>query len=367
MNADIIKTYYAGKKVLVTGDTGFKGSWLSLWLSYLGAHVYGIGLPPQSKDDNFVLCELESLISHKTLDICDHHALYDYVQDISPDIVFHLAAQPLVRLSYEIPRETMQTNVMGTVHILEAVRNTPSITTAIMVTSDKCYENKEWMHGYRECDEMGGYDPYSASKGAAEIVIRSYLHSYFNDSSSTRIASVRAGNVIGAGDQSMDRIIPDCIRSIRGGDPLIIRNPHALRPWQHVLEPLSGYLLLGALLGMNQSHAFSGAWNFGPRYESIVPVEQVVQRFFSIAGSGTYQCQSSSANLHEAVTLALDIAKAVLLLKWSPVLDIQETLKWTWDGYKVEKSGESIKSHRIQQIEEYMHRMDAISNHEPVQ
>jgi CDP-glucose 4,6-dehydratase len=369
MNAKIIRNYYAGKKVLVTGDTGFKGSWLSLWLSHLGAHVYGIGLPPQSKGDNFVLCELDSLILHKMLDICDHHTLYDYVQNISPDIVFHLAAQPLVRLSYEIPRETMQTNVMGTVHILEAVRNTPSITTAIMVTSDKCYENKEWMHGYRECDEMGGYDPYSASKGAAEIVIRSYLHSYFDDSSSAHIASVRAGNVIGAGDLSLDRIIPDCIRSIRGGNSLTIRNPHALRPWQHVLEPLSGYLLLGALLGMNYSNSscseekqqLCGAWNFGPRYENIVPVEQIVRMFFAIAGSGTYQV-SSSANLHEASTLALDIAKSVLLLKWSPVLDIQETLKWTWDGYNVEKSGEPIRAHRIQQIEEYMHRMDAVTS-----
>jgi CDP-glucose 4,6-dehydratase len=244
-----------------------------------------------------------------------------------------------------------------------------------MVTSDKCYENKEWVHGYRECDEMGGYDPYSASKGAAEIVIRSYLHSYFNDSHSASIASVRAGNVIGAGDQSMDRIIPDCIRSIRSGNPLIIRSPLALRPWQHVLEPLSGYLLLGALLGMNHStndssrapcceekQRLCGAWNFGPRYENIIPVEQIVQMLFSIAGSGTYQCQSSPAQLHEAVTLALDIAKAVLLLKWSPVLDIQETLEWTWDGYKAEKSEESIRSHRIQQIEEYMHRMDAVSH-----
>jgi CDP-glucose 4,6-dehydratase len=259
---------------------------------------------------------------------------------------------------------------MGTVHILEAVRNTPSIITAIMITSDKCYENKEWVHGYRECDEMGGYDPYSASKGAAEIVIRSYLHSYFNDSSSACIASVRAGNVIGAGDQSMDRIIPDCIRSIRGGSPLIIRNPHALRPWQHVLEPLSGYLLLGALLGVNESNSscseekqkLCGAWNFGPRYESIVPVEQIVKMFFSIAGSGTYQCQSSSENPHEASTLALDIAKAVLLLKWNPLLDIQETLQWTWDGYKVEETKESIKNHHIQQIEEYMCRMDGISH-----
>ena len=369
MNAEIIRNYYTGKKVLVTGDTGFKGSWLSLWLSYLGVHVYGIGLPPQSKDDNFVLCKLDSLISHTTLDICDHQALYDYIQKISPDIVFHLAAQPLVRLSYEIPRETMLTNVMGTVHVLEAVRNTPSIQAAIMVTSDKCYENKEWMHGYRECDEMGGYDPYSASKGAAEIVIRSYLHSFFNDSSSASIASVRAGNVIGAGDQSLDRIIPDCIRSIRGGDALIIRNPQALRPWQHVLEPLSGYLLLGALLGINRENnscneekqCLCGAWNFGPRYESIIPVEQMVKTLFSIAGSGTYQCQSSSANPHEASTLALDIGKAVLILKWKPVLDIQETLQWTWDGYKAEKSGESVKTQRIQQIGEYMRRMDAFS------
>jgi len=373
MNAEIIKKYYAGKKVLVTGDTGFKGSWLSLWLSYLGAHVYGLGLPPSPEDGNFELCELDSLISHKTLDICDYHALHDHILHISPDIVFHLAAQPLVRLSYEIPRETMLTNVMGTVHILEAIRHVPSIHAAIMVTSDKCYENKEWIHGYRECDPMGGYDPYSASKGAAEIVIQSYLHSYFNNSSSACIASVRAGNVIGAGDQSLDRIIPDCIRSIRGGKPLIIRNPSALRPWQHVLEPLSGYLLLGALLGMKHStndsngrtcceekRRLCGAWNFGPRYESIIPVEQIVKMFFTIAGSGTYQCESSSAHLHEASTLALDIAKAVLLLKWSPVLDIHETLQWTWDGYKVEKSEESIRSHRIQQIEEYMNRMDAV-------
>ena len=369
MDGEIIRNYYAGKKVLVTGDTGFKGSWLSLWLSYLGAQVYGIGLPPSSEDGNFVLCQLDSLISHTTLDICEYHTLCDHIAKISPDIVFHLAAQPLVRLSYEIPRETIQTNVMGTVHVLEAVRLIPSIQTAIMITSDKCYENKEWVHGYRECDEMGGYDPYSASKGAAEIIIRSYLHSFSNDFNSACIASVRAGNVIGAGDQAVDRIIPDCIRSIRSGTDLIIRSPHALRPWQHVLEPLSGYLLLGAVLGMNHSSHDSacreekqrlcGAWNFGPQYENIVPVEQIVQTFFDIAGLGTYSVQSSSDNPHEASILALDIAKAALLLKWHPILDIRETLQWTWDGYEAERSGTSVRSHRMQQIKEYMHRMNA--------
>ena len=371
MNAEIIRNYYTGKKVLVTGDTGFKGSWLSLWLSYLGAHVYGIGLAPVSQEDNFVLCELDSVISHTTLDICEYQALYAYMEKVSPDIVFHLAAQPLVRLSYEIPCKTIQTNVMGTVHVLDAVRLIPSIHTAIMITSDKCYENKEWVHGYRECDEMGGYDPYSASKGAAEVIIRSYLHSFFQDFNSACIASVRAGNVIGGGDQAADRIIPDCIRSIRTGTDLIIRNPHALRPWQHVLEPLSGYLLLGAVLGMKHSSLKSaccgekqrlcGAWNFGPHYESIISVERIVKTLFSIVGSGSYSIQSSSNNPHEASTLALDIAKAALLLQWYPILNIHETLQWTWDGYEAEKSGGSVRSHRIQQIEEYMHRMNAVS------
>jgi CDP-glucose 4,6-dehydratase len=357
--------------VLVTGDTGFKGSWLSLWLSYLGAHVYGIGLAPLSKEDNFVLCEIDSVISHTTLDICEQQELCKHMEKISPDIVFHLAAQPLVRLSYEIPNKTIQTNVMGTVHVLDAVRLIPSIRAAIMITSDKCYENKEWVHGYRECDEMGGYDPYSASKGAAEIIIKSYLFSFFQDFNSACIASVRAGNVIGGGDQAEDRIIPDCIRSIRNGTDLIIRNPHALRPWQHVLEPLSGYLLLGAVLGMKHNSPEStccgekqrlcGAWNFGPHYDSIISVERIVKTLFHIAGSGSYSIQSSSNNPHEASILALDIAKAAFLLQWYPILDIHETLQWTWDGYEAEKSGGSVRSHRIQQIEEYMHRMNAVS------
>ena len=371
MNAEIIKNYYAGRKVLVTGDTGFKGSWLSLWLSHLGAHVYGIGLDPVSKEDNFVLCELDSLISHTTLDICDYQELSHYMEKIAPDIVFHLAAQPLVRLSYETPRKTMQTNVMGTVHVLDAVRLIPSIHTAIMITSDKCYENKEWVYGYRECDEMGGYDPYSASKGAAEIIIQSYLHSFFQDCNSACIASVRAGNVIGGGDKAVDRIVPDCIRSIRRGTDLIIRNPHALRPWQHVLEPLSGYLLLGALLGMKHSSQQSaccgenrrlcGAWNFGPHYESIISVERLVKAFFKIAGQGSYSIQSSSDNPHEASTLALDTAKAAFFLQWYPVLGIHETLQWTWDGYEAEKSGNAVRTNRIQQIEEYMRRMNTVS------
>lgn len=368
MNAEIIKNYYAGKKVLVTGDTGFKGSWLSLWLSYLGAQVYGIGLAPVSKEDNFVLCELDSLISHTTLDICEYQTLFHHMENISPDVVFHLAAQPLVRLSYEMPQKTIQTNVMGTVHVLDAVRLIPSIRTAIMITSDKCYENKEWVHGYRECDGMGGYDPYSASKGAAEIIIQSYLHSFFHDCNSACIVSVRAGNVIGGGDQAADRIIPDCIRSIRSGTDLIIRSPHALRPWQHVLEPLSGYLLLGAMLGMKHSshericcgenRRLCGAWNFGPHYESIIPVEKIVKALFHIAGQGSYSIQSSSNNPHEASILALDIAKAALLLQWYPILDIHETLQWTWNGYEAEKTGKSVRIHRIQQIEEYMHRMN---------
>jgi CDP-glucose 4,6-dehydratase len=254
---------YKGKTVLVTWDTGFKGSWLSLWLGHLGARVIGYSLPPKTAGDNYNICALGEKIIHIDGDIRDYRALQDVFSKYEPDMVFHLAAQALVLDSYKDPLYTFETNTMGTVNVLEAIRHTPSVKAAIVVTSDKCYDNKEWIYGYRETDPMGGVDPYSASKGACEIVASSYIRSFFNGENTANVATVRAGNVLGGGDWCANRIVPDCIRALQDNKPITIRNPDAVRPWQHVLEPLNGYLLLGASLYASGKSYF-GPWNFGP-------------------------------------------------------------------------------------------------------
>jgi len=345
---------YNGRKVLITGDTGFKGSWLGLWLHKLGASVTGIGLDPKTLRDNYVVCGLESVITHHTCDIRHYDKIRKIFTTTNPDMVFHLAAQPLVSESYTSPRETFEVNTQGTANILESIRHTPSVQAGVMVTSDKCYETRNCVHGYRETDPLGGHDPYSASKGAAEIVISSYIRSFFSRDGSPVISSVRAGNVIGGGDWSKNRIIPDFMRSLEERKPISIRNPKAVRPWQHVLEPLYGYLLLGATM-LTKGHSFSGAWNFGPLYGNNLTVEDLILRFIEQGERGKMKIPEHRGNFHEAGFLSLDITKAVHQLGWHPVLDIETMIQFTLDEYSVDGlSTKLVFNQRCAHIDEYM-------------
>jgi CDP-glucose 4,6-dehydratase len=331
--------FYKGKKVLVTGHTGFKGSWLSIWLKELGADVIGYSLDPNTERDNFVLSKLNEKIIDIRGDIRDSEKLDKVFEKYEPEIVFHMAAQPLVRLSYENPKETYDVNVMGTLNILEAIRKSRTVKVGIMITTDKCYENKEQIWGYRESDSMGGYDPYSSSKGCCELLISSYRNSFFNPKEfnihGKAIASVRAGNVIGGGDWAKDRIIPDCIRALESGISIEIRNPFAIRPWQHVLEPISGYLLLAKEI-YNQPEKYSGGWNFGPDYNSIINVKNIVENVIKNWGQGSFVDLSNKneQNYHEAKLLSLDCTKAKTYLKWEPVLNVYDALTLTVEWYK---------------------------------
>ena len=328
---------YKGKTVLVTGHTGFKGSWLSIWLHELGANVIGYALDPYTERDNFVLSGIGEKITDIRGDIRNREKLNKVFEEYKPEFVFHLAAQPLVRLSYEHPLETYETNVMGTINVLEAIRSCNATKVGIMITTDKCYENKEQLWGYKETDPMGGYDPYSSSKGAAEVAISSWRRSFFNPNDYNKhgkaIASVRAGNVIGGGDWAKDRIIPDCIRALETNKPIEIRSPKSVRPWEHVLDPLSGYLMLGEKM-YNDPIKYSEAWNFGPDLSSIVMVWEIAQKMISNYGSGELVDVSDPKSVHEAKLLALDITKARFKLGWIHTLDIDETIKYTVDWYK---------------------------------
>lgn len=344
---------YRGKKVLITGHTGFKGSWLAIWLKELGADVYGYALAPYSEMDNFVTCRLSDEIHHMEGDVRDGEKLKNYFHKIKPDFAFHLAAQPLVLLSYQDPIGTFETNLMGTVNFFEAVRATPSVKAAVNVTTDKCYDNKEWVWGYRENDPMGGKDPYSASKGCSELITGSYQESFFKKEGTCNIASARAGNVIGGGDWAADRIIPDYFRAVKADSKLEIRNPYATRPWQHVLEPLSGYLNLGAELFL-KGKIFSGGWNFGPEDTSNYSVKELIDQILLIDPRGGYHIPEGIDKLHEAVLLKLDISKAVNFLKWKPLLSFKETVHFTWKGYQqdIQQNGTTYNS-RVEQIKEY--------------
>ncbi|WP_346989410.1 CDP-glucose 4,6-dehydratase [Bacteroides caccae] len=336
---DIFNNFYKGKKVLVTGHTGFKGSWLSIWLHELGAEVVGIGLEPYSDKDNFVLSGIGSKIKADIrADIRDGEKMKQFFSEYQPDIVFHLAAQPLVRLSYEQPVETYQTNVMGTINIMEAIRATKSVKVGVMITTDKCYDNKEQLKGYVETDPFGGYDPYSSSKGACEIVIQSWRRSFFNPEDygkkhTVSIASVRAGNVIGGGDWALDRIIPDCIRALETGKPIEIRSPKAVRPWEHVLEPLSGYMMLAQKMWENPTDYCEG-WNFGPETESISTVWEVATELINNFGKGELIDTSDPSAVHEAKLLMLDVTKAKSRLGWYPRMTMKQCMDLISDWYK---------------------------------
>jgi CDP-glucose 4,6-dehydratase len=340
---DVFNNFYKGKRVLVTGHTGFKGSWLSIWLHELGAEIVGVGLEPYSEKDNFVLSGIGKKIKADIrADIRDGQKMKEIFTEYQPEIVFHLAAQPLVRLSYEIPVETYQTNVMGTINIMEAIRATESVKVGVMITTDKCYDNKEQMRGYKEDDPFGGYDPYSSSKGACEIAIQSWRRSFFNPEEYGKkhhvsLASVRAGNVIGGGDWAKDRIIPDCIRALEAGMPIDIRSPKAVRPWEHVLEPLSGYMLLAQKMWEHPTEYCEG-WNFGPEQESVLTVWEVATAMIKNFGYGELKDVSDPNALHEANLLMLDITKAKTRLGWKPRLNAKQTAILTSDWYKRYKS-----------------------------
>jgi len=332
----IFSDNYRNKRVLITGHTGFKGSWLAIWLKELGAHVIGYALDPPSDLNNFTATGLCEKIIHTHGDLCDLDHLLAVFSKFKPEFVFHLAAQPIVRLSYDEPKRTFDTNIGGTVNVLEAVRATPSVKILVNIASDKCYENKEWVWGYRENDPMGGHDPYSASKGAMEIVCTAYLRSFFGQCGRgphIGFATARAGNVIGGGDWGQDRLVPDCIRALSNGQAIGIRSPYAIRPWQHVLESLSCYLHLGAALWKNPQK-YSGPWNFGPDNSSHLTVVAMVNRLIKYWGEGAWEDLSDPNALHEANLLKLNCDKAHAELGWRSVLTVEECLQMTVDWYK---------------------------------
>lgn len=343
---------YRGRRVLVTGHTGFKGAWLSLWLRELGATVTGYALDP-SKDDLGWHVGIADIVSHYSGDIRDSRSLLRLFERTQPEVVFHLAAQPLVRLSYEQPVATFETNVGGSLHLLDAVRSTPSVKSLVYVTSDKCYRNREWSWGYRENDELGGDDPYSASKAAAEILFGSYQASFFRHRGGFGAASARAGNVIGGGDWSRDRIVPDCIRSLRAGHPIQLRRPSATRPWQHVLEPVFGYLLLGAKL-LADPERYSGSWNFGPSAESVKTVGELARAVVVEWGVGSVEEAPEPNAAHETSLLSLSCEKAIRQLGWQARWNFQRAVRETVAWYREFTCGASASDLCRHQIADFI-------------
>lgn len=349
-------TFWQGKRIFLTGHTGFKGGWLSLWLQQLGAVVTGYALQPPTKPSLFEVSNVGQGMRSIIGDVCDADSLKRVMSDARPEIVIHMAAQPLVRYSYANPVETYATNVMGTVHLLEAVRATPGVRSVVNVTSDKCYENKEWLWGYRENEPMGGYDPYSNSKGCAELVTAAYRNSYFNPEKHAEhgvsIATARAGNVIGGGDWALDRLIPDMLRAIGRGEAVLIRNPGAIRPWQHVLEPLSGYLMLAERLYV-QGPAYAEGWNFGPHEADAKPVKWIIERITQAWGQGAPWKLDSVPQPHEATYLKLDWSKARARLDWHPRWNIGQTIEKIVEWHKACDQGADMRQMTLAQIDIY--------------
>lgn len=344
---------FVGRRVLVTGNTGFKGSWLSMVLLELGADVRGYALPPERQDDHFNLLGLSAKIHHTDGDIRDLATMRRVFDEFRPEFLFHLAAQPLVGRSYKEPKLTFDTNVGGSVNVLECARDTSSLRSVVYITSDKCYRNKEWVWGYRESDELGGRDPYSASKAAAELVLAAYTESFFQDRAKFGIASVRAGNVIGGGDWSENRIVPDCIKALREGRPIVLRSPDSTRPWQHVLEPLSGYLRLGAALATDPA-GLGGGWNFGPKSDAIRTVEDLARGIAEYWGGGRVETDRSTAMFHEARLLHLNCDRAAFDLGWQPRWDFPRTVRETAAWYKAVADGEPAVDVTRRQIKLYL-------------
>jgi CDP-glucose 4,6-dehydratase len=350
----LVVSFWTGKRVLITGHTGFKGSWLSLWLAQHGAHVTGLALPPETTPSLFDQLGLVGEIDHRIGDVCDAGLVAAVVREASPDVVFHLAAQSLVLRGYRTPVETWQTNVMGTINVLEALRVRDKPCAAVLVTTDKVYENREWEFGYRESDPLGGHDPYSASKAGAEIAIASWRSSYFHGASPVRIASVRAGNVIGGGDWCENRIVPDMIRALSAGQPVRVRNPRAVRPWQHVLEPLGGYLMLGQRLMESDDRRYQDAFNFGPTSEAVRNVRALVEEGLR-HWPGVIEDASDPNQPHEAGQLALSIDRACTRLGWMPRWDFERTVAETMTWYRGALEGDAagIRERSLASIRAY--------------
>jgi CDP-glucose 4,6-dehydratase len=343
--------FWHGKRVLLTGHTGFKGSWLSIWLQSLGADLHGFALTPPTQPSLFEEAQVARGMASHIGDIRDLESVMRLLKAVQPEIVIHMAAQPLVRLSYSEPVATYATNVMGTVHLLEAVRQAGSVRAVVNVTTDKCYENREWVWGYREDEPMGGHDPYSNSKGCAELVSSAYRRSFLKDAG-IAMATARAGNVIGGGDWAADRLVPDILRALEKRQPVPIRNPNAIRPWQHVLEPLSGYLLLAQRLAMH-GQADAEGWNFGPRDEDARPVQWIVERLCARWGNGASWTVQPGDHPHEANFLKLDISKARQRLQWAPRWSLDTALIRITEWHQAWMQGRDMRALCLQQISQY--------------
>jgi len=356
----IDKGFWKGRRVFVTGHTGFKGSWLCMWLHELGAEVKGVALEPPTTPSLFNEARVAELVGSEIGDIRDLGRVTQSIHDFQPEILIHMAAQPLVRYSYDAPIETYAVNVLGTAHVLEAAKTCGSIKSVVSVTTDKCYENKEWVWAYRENEPMGGHDPYSSSKGCAELVTASYRRSYY-EQKGIGLASARAGNVVGGGDWALDRLIPDILRAFEKEQPVVIRSPSATRPWQHVLEPLSGYLALAQRL-FEKPGDFAEGWNFGPNEEDAKPVSWILDRMVDAWPGSSWQLDQVTNNPHEANYLKLDISKAKSKLHWQPTWDLKHTLENIVQWHRAWLSGDDMQEFSKNEINEFMNALERSKN-----